>query len=125
MITVERFWQEKNKIYIVRAMTVLSVFVFMKYILTLVMPFFIAFCLVSGLQPVVRRLEKVLHIKKRVIAILLLLVSVCLLGILLWYLATEVCELVGAMSRNMSEYASRARDRVWCREYPYLSYNLP
>ena len=106
MMTVEKLWQEKYRKIIIRVVTVVSVFVFMKYILTLVMPFFLAFCLVSGLQPVVRRLEKVLHIKKRVIAVLLLFVSACLLGILLWYLATEVCELVGAMSRNMSEYES-------------------
>ena len=75
MMTVEKLWQEKYRKIIIRVVTVVSVFVFMKYILTLVMPFFLAFCLVSGLQPVVRRLERLLHIKKRVIAVLLLLVS--------------------------------------------------
>ena len=82
----------------------MSVFVFVKYILTLVLPFFIAFCLVSGLQPILRKLEELLHIRKRVIAVILLTAISLLAGAIIWYVGAGFLAQIGDFSRNMKGY---------------------
>ena len=103
-MTVEMLWQEKYRKITIRVVTVVSVFVFMKYILTLVMPFFIALCLVSVAQPIFQWLEEKLHIKKRVIAVLLLILLISAVGVLIWYLVVKGCGWIGTVSANMAEY---------------------
>ena len=104
MMTVEKQWFEKYKKYILGLVTVVSVLFFMKYILTLVMPFFIALCLVSASQPIFQWLEEKLHIKKRVIAVLLLLLVIFVLGVLVWYFVMKACGWIGTVSEHMGEY---------------------
>ena len=48
---MDQFWWEKNKKYIAGVVTIVSVFLFMKYVLTLVLPFFLSVCLISVMQP--------------------------------------------------------------------------
>lgn len=81
-----------------------SVLFFVKYILTLVMPFFIALCLVSVAQPIFQWLEEKLHIRKRVIAVFLLVLLISAAGFLLWYLVVQGCSWIGTVSANMAEY---------------------
>lgn len=101
---MEWFWQGKRKIYAARVVTVVSVFVFMKYILTLVMPFFLAICLIALLQPLMRRLENTFGIKKRVLGIGLLALAACALGALLWYLGRELCGWIAVIRCHMDDY---------------------
>lgn len=97
-------WQGKRKIYTARVVTVVSVFVFMKYILTLVMPFFLALCLIGLLQPIMHRLERVFGIRKRVLGIWLLLLTTALLGALLWYLGRGLCGWLTVIRCHMGDY---------------------
>lgn len=82
----------------------MSVFVFTKYILALVMPFFIAFCLISALQPVLRKLEEKLHIRKRIIAVILLAFVVVLLAGIIWYVGAKLFSQIGVISQNIEIY---------------------
>lgn len=104
MIAVEWIWQGKRKLYFARAVTAAAVYVFMKYVLTLVMPFFLAFCIISFMQPLLRLLEERLHIKKRIMAVLLLLFAVGIFGGIVWYLAEKVCGQLGFLSKNAEIY---------------------
>ena len=64
MIVLRQFWSGNYKKYITGVMTAVSVFLCVKYILPLVMPFFIALCLISVMKPLLRNLECRLHIGK-------------------------------------------------------------
>ena len=108
---MERFWSE-NKKYIAGVMTIVSVFLFMKYILTLVMPFFLALCLLSAMRPLLRRLERALHIRKSILAGMLLLLVLAVLGVLLWYLAAGLCVWVRGFAGNIDAYEDTLCDFV-------------
>ena len=85
-------------------MTVVSVYVFMKYILTLVMPFFLAFCIISAVQPLLRWLEEKLHIRKRIIAVILLVFAVCILSGIVWYVVGKLGGQISFLTQNMGRY---------------------
>lgn len=108
MITVEWFWQGKRKSYAARVMTVVSVYVFVKYVLTLVMPFFLAFCILSLMQAVLRRLEVHFPMKRRVIAVLLLAAFLLLAGVGMWYLADRI----GGQLAMLPGYLERCREEM-------------
>lgn len=85
-------------------MTVVSVYVFLKYMLPLVMPFFLAFCMISLLQPALRWLEVRCHIKKRIMAVFLFVFTVGIFGGSLWYLGEKACRQLSFLSKNMELY---------------------
>lgn len=98
------FWLEKNKKYIAGVVTVVSVILFMKYILTLVLPFFLSVCLITVMRPLLQKLEDRLHIHKGILAAVTGLGAIALLGVLLWYVATIVCSQIGMLARNIDIY---------------------
>jgi len=112
VIAVEKQWFEKYKKYILGLVTVVSVLFFMKYILTLVMPFFIALCLVSAVQPVLEWIEKKLPLKKRTIGIWLLL----LVGVLtvMGFLAMTVIAAV-LLAKDYTSIRADLRKHRWYR----------
>lgn len=82
-------------------MTAVSVYVFVKYVLTLVMPFFLAFCILSLMQAVLGRLEERLSVKRRA-AVVLLLAAFSLLAIAgMWYLAGRIGGQLAALPRYL------------------------
>lgn len=91
----------KRKLYLARVMTAAAVYIFMKYILTLVMPFFLAFGFLLFLQILLRKLEEKLHIKKRILAVVLLVLAVGILIWLLWYGAGKIGRQILFLVRNM------------------------
>ncbi len=101
---MDQFWWEKNKKYIAGVVTIVSVFLFMKYVLTLVLPFFLSVCLISVMQPFLQKLEDKLHIRKNILAALTALLALCLLGMLLWYAATMICGQISMLARNIDRY---------------------
>ncbi len=107
---MNQFWWEKNKKYIAGVVTAVSVFLFMKYVLTLVLPFFLSVCLISVMQPLLQKLEDRLHINKNILAAVTALLALCLLGILLWYAMTVICSQISMLIRNIDVY-----EQCFCR----------
>ncbi len=101
---VNQFWWEKNKKYIAGVVTAAAVFLFMKYVLTLVLPFFLSVCLISVMQPLLQKLEDKLHINKNILAAITALLALCLLGALLWYTMTMICSQISMLARNIDVY---------------------
>lgn len=81
-----------------------SVFLFMKYVLPLVMPFFLALCLVCLLQPLLGKLERRLHIRKSVLAGGILFLAFCTAGAVLWYGAAALCDQVRFLTKHIDMY---------------------
>lgn len=98
-----RFGKE-NKKYIAGAVTVVSVFIFVKYILTLVLPFFLALCLLSIMRPPLRALEKHMHIGRGILVGGILLFLLGAAGIAAWYLISEACVQVRDFAGNIDVY---------------------
>ena len=96
-MTVENKWLKENKKIILKGLTVVLVLCFVKYILTLVMPFFIALCLVSAVQPVLEWIERKLPLKKRTIGIWILLLVGVLTVMGFWYFVTALCGQMGQL----------------------------
>lgn len=104
MIVLRQFWSGNYKKYITGVVTAVSVFLCVKYILPLVMPFFIALCLISVMQPLLRKLECRLHIGKNILVGVILLTVLCVITALLWYTATVLLEQVRIMAKNIDMY---------------------
>lgn len=104
VMALNRFWEGKNKKYITGVLTAVSVILFVKYILPLVMPFFLALCLISIMQPLLRRAEKKFHIDKSILAVVILLLVLCMVVAALWYAATVLCEQIRFLAKNIDMY---------------------
>ncbi len=101
---MNQVWPEKNKKYIAGVVTAVSVFLFMKYILTLVLPFFLALCIISIMQPLLQKLEDVLHIRKNILAGIIMFFALCIVGVILWYAATLLCGQISLLLKNIDMY---------------------
>lgn len=100
---MERFWNA-NKKYIAGAVTIVSVFIFVKYILALVLPFFLALCLLSLMRPLIQAVEEHMHIGRGILAGGILLFLLAASGIALWYLVSEVCAWIRCFAGNIDVY---------------------
>ena len=57
-MNVRQDWWKQYRKYIIGVVTGVSVFLSVKYLLPLIMPFFLALCIVSFLHPRLRKLEE-------------------------------------------------------------------
>ncbi len=104
MIAMERLWSGQGKKYIIGTATALSVFVCLKYVLPVILPFFLALCAAVPLQKGLCRLERLVHIKRSVLAALFLVLLLGALGLGLWYAADLACGQIGALTRDIGGY---------------------
>lgn len=103
-MNVRQDWWKQYRKYIIGVVTGVSVFLTVKYLLPLIMPFFLALCIVSFLHPRLRKLEERFGIRKNILAWILLLLAGALLAGLLWYCMTFLCTQIGALTRNLDCY---------------------
>lgn len=82
----------------------LAVYLGMKYIVPLVIPFFIAWGVAVLIHPYVRKLNKLTHINQGVIAGLVLLVLGGSLGTLLWIVVARLLQQLGKLLGNIDFY---------------------
>jgi len=104
VMAVERFLTGENRKYICGILTAVSVFLFMKYVLALILPFFLALCVILVMQPLLRKLERKLHVGKGILAGLLFLVMLLVVGAALWYGVSAFCAQIRLLSCNMDRY---------------------
>lgn len=96
----------KNSITIVGI--ALAVFLGMKYVLPVVIPFLLAWGLVWLLLPPTVWMEKNLHIKKIWGGGILLMFLIAALGIVLYFLGSQLFLQIGNLMTNMDNYMGRA-----------------
>lgn len=96
----------KNSITIVGI--ALAVFLGMKYVLPVVIPFLLAWGLVWLLLPPAVWMEKNLHIKKNWGGGILLMFLIAALGIVLYFLGSQLFLQIGNLMTNMDNYMGRA-----------------
>lgn len=96
----------KNSITIVGI--ALAVFLGMKYVLPVVIPFLLAWGLVWLLLPPAAWMEKNLHIKKIWGGGILLMFLIAALGIVLYFLGSQLFLQIGNLMTNMDNYMGRA-----------------
>lgn len=96
----------KNSITIVGI--ALAVFLGMKYVLPVVIPFLLAWGLVWLLLPPAVWMEKNLHIKKIWGGGILLMFLIAALGIVLYFLGSQLFLQIGNLMTNMDNYMGRA-----------------
>lgn len=101
---MKQFWSEKYKKYITGGVTAAAVFLTVKYILPLVMPFFLALCIISAMQPLLGKLERRLHIGKRILAGIILFFVLCAVVAALWYVAAALFDQIRFFAKNIDMY---------------------
>lgn len=95
------FFKPEWKKYIAGALIIAAVIFSLKYGLPLVLPFFLALCIVAPMYPFLEKAEKKLHIGKSALAggILILLAAVILT--VFWYLFAWGCSQLSAWMGNL------------------------
>lgn len=86
---------------------VLLVYLTFKYIISWIFPFVLAFCIVSLVHPVIRRIKRWLNIRQEVISIAVMVLIYALVGVLIFFLILQVIFLVRDALLLLPDYYSQ------------------
>lgn len=98
---MERFIKPEWKNYIKLVVSAAAVIISLKYLLPLVLPFFLALCMVSPLYPFLERAERRLHIGKSVLVGGILCLAAVAVGALLWFFLAWFCSQLSVWMGNL------------------------